>query len=423
MKKQFTSILLHAGLPKTATTSIQTYCSQQASVLRAHDLHYPHSWPSNHAIPLSYIAQSDTHIQRIEQKQTSMHQTQGEPFIRSFRDELNSTTATRLLLSSEFISGFNIESLQRLKTFLVDSTDTFQIIIYLRHPVSLAESLIPTMLWQGRTRIHIEQYLRMAIRNYIQTRIKNLIHVFGQDAITIYTYEDARQHPHSVVGHFVEQINIPFVTNDQTEYVRNTRTSQIACDIVDFYNQHVLTAGQHPSIRHNLLRKMAGSPFRLSQSQRNELMELSKPDREWIYQNLGVDYRDWPQFQHDNHVSTPEATKHEIINLLNFATPEEKSIILDYILHRNIPISTDELKVISQSIIAQKRFLNNVEKSNYTHTDNIYMTCAAILASHEMYESAIKMLEYALIFNAQSNHLHDKINEYNQIIASRSQAQ
>lgn len=423
---RFDSIILHVGLPKTATTSIQNYCSQQAQSLGEQGIHYPTSWPSNHSIPIAYIAQSRTHIERItikNQHQPNLLSNTAQEWIESFQDEIQSTNAETLLLSSEIIPNFDVSSLHHLNQYLRQFTKSISLIMYVRHPVALAESLIPTMLLHGRIpRQHVDQRLHKLLHNYTKIRIQRLRRVFGPEALAVFAYEDARQHPHTSVGHFLDRIGVKMVESETMLYTQNTRPSQLSCDILDIYNRHVV---QSPTThtRDNLpkLLELTGPPFHLSTQQRHELFMASQSDREWIYNNLHIDYRELPVVAtHSQSLSTSDTHIQEtLVRVFNILSPALQRATVEHLQTNPSELfDTHQVEFFMQSSVAKQRFFAHLPHNLVMRSDMIYVTCAAVLAAHNDFATAITLLQHALRLNPSSAHIQQKLHEYHTYISS-----
>lgn len=423
--KQFKSIILHVGLPKTATTSIQNYCHHHVIYLQSHGIYYPTMWPSNHAIPIAYISQSHAHIDRISKKHQHQDQVDRvQDSIEAFQNDIQSTDAETLLLSSEIISSFDESSLINLYRYLRTFTTTISVIMYVRHPVALAESLIPTMLMGSRiSRSQIDQQLRIFMCNYTKSKVQRLQHVFGRDALSIFAYENGRLHPHSSIGHFLNSINLnPFDANTQL-YTQNTRPSQFSCDVLDIYNRHTIQSPTNLT-QDNVFKllELAGSPFSLSAQQRQEIFEISKSDREWIHTTLNIDYRELPApTTHSNKQNTTDTSlKDSIVSVFNDLSPALQRAILEHLQTNESNLFNEhQMLFFNQSYEAKHHFVANVPHRQMIRSDTMYLTCAAVLAAHNNYEAAVMLLQHALQLNHYSVHIQQKLHEYSAHISSK----
>lgn len=423
---RFASIILHVGLPKTATTSIQNYCSQQAKSLEKHGIHYPTSWPSNHSIPIAYIAQSRIHIERItikNQQLPNLYCNTAQGWMEFFINEIQSTNAETLLLSSEIIPDFDESSLHHLNQYLHQFTKSVSLIMYVRHPVALAESLIPTMLLHNRiTRHQADQRLHKLMHNYTKIRIQRLQRVFGHDALKVFTYEDARQHPNTSVGHFLDRIGVKTIESGTFPNTENTRPSQVSCDILDIYNRH---KQQSPPThtRDNLIKlfELTGPLFHISMQQRHELFMASQSDREWLYSNLHIDYREPPVVStHSQSLSTEDTKyKESVVRVFNTLSPTLQRATVEHLqTNASDLFDTDQMEFFMQSSVAKQRFIAHLPHNQLMNSDTIYVTCAAVLAAHNDFAAAITMLQCALRFNPSSAHIQQKLHEYHTYISS-----
>lgn len=412
MQKKFKSVILHVGIPKTGTTSIQTYCIQNVTQLREHGIHYPSSWPENHTVVLPYILDESYQNNRISPQKHEEYLN--IDWLGLLDSEVEHTSAQHLLLSAEGISGYPISALQKLKSLLSKYADTIDVIVYLRHHVSLFESRLPQMLrtTNNITIQEVETILYQKISNYIKFTLLRLNRVYGREHVTVYSYENASTHSHSIVGHFLEHLAIPYINNPESIPTKNIRLSDVGCGILDTYRKQLLHTHKSNEMDNiNQLLQIKAPPFIINEEQRNKIMTHSATDRNWVHTHYGIDYQDLPE-------STNTQLHHEEIDTASLfdtfskLSPNLQDATISYLQQTNL-LSAEKLQLLIQSQQAKLHVTTFLTNQRNFKLSSMYLACAFVLASHNNYASACKLLEYALIYHPDEPFLHKKLGQYN----------
>lgn len=200
-------IIVHAGLPKTGTTSIQEALYQHRGVILENaQLLYP-SISDNHtnALCTMFLEKPETHIaNRMAGRLTS---EQVAPYKAScyeaLENEIKSTEWTTLLLSAEGLSNLRAVELTGLRDWLLQYCENIEIILWLRNPVSYSISVTQQLLKGGR--LLEEMYRDPPLANF-KGRGNNFIHVFGRENITFRVFEECMKHPSGILGSFLDDL-------------------------------------------------------------------------------------------------------------------------------------------------------------------------------------------------------------------------
>jgi hypothetical protein len=290
-----------------------------------------------------------------------------------------------------------------------------KIIMYVRHPVNLAESLVPTLLWYGGfPRVEIDQILLLKFQNYFKSRIQKIENVFGNDNLIITSYEAAQNHPNRIVGHFLDQINVAYQPFDAASFAFNSRPSQISCEIINRYNLN-LAQSTNLDTADNIhkLYQLEGDVFKLPDAQRKNIYEINKSDSHWLYEYTQIDYRDFPTQTSQMQSAHDSQNKMSLFSLFNVLTPTLQRATIDYLNeHQHDLFDDDQITFLTQSHTAKRRFINNPKINPRISIESMYISCAAVLAAHNDFDMALRLLNYAQIYNQESDHIKQKIEEY-----------
>lgn len=160
MERTRPGVVLHIGTEKTGSTSLQQFLRQRSGDLQRSGL-----WPARCAgLETSRLLATVCLPPSDREDEQLLSLTDGSPAARAalrrrlltdLRDELAALpTGGRLLFSSEHLHARlrRSEDVQRLRQLLLEAgAGPVQVVVYLREPVALAESLYSTWIRSGRT--------------------------------------------------------------------------------------------------------------------------------------------------------------------------------------------------------------------------------------------------------------------------------
>jgi hypothetical protein len=218
MKKK---VILHVGLHKTGSTSIQLNCKLYAEQLLNAGIYYPKfssdNW-ENHSVPLSLICQDKPWYKNhslnslYDSNETAMLAALA---MRNFlMSELIGNNSKKILFSAEDISGFTLEELENLKSILSDFDELeFEIIMYVRHPIN---SILSNAQELVRAGVHSLSHIfeQGNIQNAEQ-KIKNLQSIFGPECIQVYNFDEVVADFNDVTAHFFKLLECSHIETEQ----------------------------------------------------------------------------------------------------------------------------------------------------------------------------------------------------------------
>lgn len=232
-------IILHVGLHKTGTTSIQETLYYNNHLLEKKGFFYPKCWPANHSFPLysSFCDKPEKYRQNIYAKADPKKIIDtNKSYLFNLKQEYQEHFSDHLIISGEDISNLtqkNINALKRYLEMITHDSNTFQILIYLRDPVTLAISLVQEWIKGG---FNFNQSLlntKKEIHGLYQNKISKFQNVFGRENVHIYTYESTLSETNGPVVHFLKTLGFTNTAIDQFHFITsNPSISQPGADIV-----------------------------------------------------------------------------------------------------------------------------------------------------------------------------------------------
>ena len=317
MKKiKVDEIVIHAGLHKTGTTSIQASLNspKNEKILSSQDWLYPKEWPENHSIPVYSVFCSQPELYHINARQNlSGEQIRdiNEAYVNYLKKEVSLKCPKKLIISGEDISKLGQDELLRFKRFLHSTfnPDVIKVIVYVRHPVLLATSRLQQKIKNGRHTLTSGLLeVDLSKRGHsIRQPITNLVSVFGQEMTEVYSFEEAVKESHGLVGHFLTVLSFNRNEIDRFQIMkRNESLSLLAAEIISFVNERIpffVRNRSHGSkmckVANHALRQnedtrpienIQGDKFEISWDKVEELKEKYNDEITWIRDHYAIDY-------------------------------------------------------------------------------------------------------------------------------------
>lgn len=223
--------LLHIGLPKTGTSSIQAFCVQNHEFLLKHGLLYPSSGlqgQAHHLFARAFCpSEKEASLGWIEKVDRNQ-------LINNFVAELDEVKPSTVLITSEAFGDVSvleslIKELNSLALF-----DSIEVIVYLRRQDEYMEAKYSTDRRAGITDLSTEEYYltRKGDTNYLWL-IQQLERICGKSKIQICLF-DKKVIGDSLIKEFFESRLGIFVPDEaDTNIVVNTRLTRDALEFLD----------------------------------------------------------------------------------------------------------------------------------------------------------------------------------------------
>jgi len=369
-------VYLHIGYNKTATTSIQASLGQSVTVLKDEGYLYPVfndilNQSTSHLYHFSNYCKTNPEkvVQNLQygSQAADFAQTNKEKFINSLSNQLAHFSGNKMIISAEDLIMLNIEEIINLKSllncFTANDCDV-EVIIFVRHPVTYAQSSIQQGVKTGYNTIQSRtRELVNLLKDFESKVIKNYSKSFGISSIKVVRFEDAIQHPFGPIGKFLTIIGFPeekFGLFPQLNI--NESISFEAAIILSAINGHFpkVINKQWNSERNNLpLSKiilLPGQKFSLPFADQIQIWNTSQNDRDWLIENFGIEPY---EFSQDSISTTDNLWRVETLNQLEKIIPdlsaELKSIVaqvLDSEISKSDARISDESKKLMRNLIS-----------------------------------------------------------------------
>ncbi len=230
MKK---TLIIHIGSPKTGTSSIQAYLTENREKLKKHNFLYPLSGilesKGNAQHHLSFAIR-EKYPEWIKEKN---YKNKNELYM-SLKKEIDNSNCQTVFISSESFSSFDQESIQKLSYEIEKLNCTVQIICFVRRPDLWIESWYSQVVKGHPFSSNTFQKFIKSNKIDIFKKLKIWQNIFGYEYIKIINYEKAGK------GGILELINtyleLPMMEKIEN---KNISPSNTCIEVLKFLNKNL----------------------------------------------------------------------------------------------------------------------------------------------------------------------------------------
>ena len=301
MSGRFEKAIVHIGLGKTGSTTIQNALLAHAQELDASfstyfptDFSDPRAFAGNHSLFLrSMFAEAPEELQfnkvvGLDSRERAL--AADKSLLRQYQAGFESTSAKTLLLSAEGIGHFDGASLQRLARWLDSVAGSIEVIACIRHPRhALAAEIQQRVKGGGRLE---NLFARPPFYRYSEL-FARLEDSFSKEAIRVYDYA-VPCHANTIVSTFFAKIGAPVTITEQEQERSNAGISHEATYLIDALNRlrPQLESGQVNPLRSvgdlAAFVDIPGSRFTPPQAAYETLDSLAAHELHWLHENYGL---------------------------------------------------------------------------------------------------------------------------------------
>ena len=342
MGNRYRRIILHAGLHKTGTTSIQDNCYRQRELLLQEGIVYPSfKFRDKNIVNHSDCITADICKKPGGYGAAFRQQVEADPFvlrqaIRPQMDELlQEPRADTLVLSGEGVADYDDIDLQALLARLQAHTDELRVVAYIRSPQSSLESILQQRVKSGQIVDPSD------LKSVVRQRYERLRDNFSK-YLEIFNFHDAIEHPGGIVGHFMALLGVPEDKLTGIDFKNaNERVTREAYKIMLALNRQYPVYPLKEQFVHGVKRKpydlhpltsLPGQPFKMDAFIGSELYDATMKEGALLESELGFRFPDMsrevgePMWQENTLLSLEMAIR-------SLKSPKLQAAAADFILN------------------------------------------------------------------------------------------
>ncbi len=384
------TILLHIGVHKTASTTIQNTLHRERVKLMEEGVLYPvfkvgNTAISNHSIPFYslFMLKPETYHFNVSQDFTTPQAIQQlhQNYHIQMEEQLSAFEGETLIISGEDISHLNKHELENLKSFLLENTSrdaNIMIVMVCRHPVSRFRSALQASICNfGMTMGKATDY-HLSRSGLYRNLLNQLSGVFGRENITVLKYEDLVLHKFGPAGALLEMVDGSLPENIKPEIFRDnqTRTYETVLLLNAINQTFPQTSGYelHPErmiALNTLFEGMPGQKFMLPIGLSGKVWqayaedvnwlcrEFSLPEYSFLNEDLKPDFLVWSSetldFIDGVIPNLPTADRNTVIRFLNEMKSQQYGIRTKIISKENIEVLINKIHDRNLTYLSGKR--------------------------------------------------------------------
>ncbi|MEL6677081.1 MAG: hypothetical protein AAFQ51_00165 [Pseudomonadota bacterium] len=292
-------LILHAGLPKTGTTSIQNAFYRTRDLLLGDArMLYPSVAPNHtNAVCTMFLKNPETHItNKIGMLKADFDLARVRvDYFEALEADMARGEWDTVLISAEGISNLSAEEIAGFRDWALEYVDTFEVVFWTRDPVKYTVSVIQQIIKGGQTIKSLADDLPLP--NF-RGKISNAIAVFGAEAVKVRDFESAITQEDGIVGAFCRDVGL---TADLTARIvehatrDNEALSLEAAMMLDRLNElRPLFDNDGAQARRTggeiqYLQAVRGNRFDIPFALRKACHEQSRADVAWLNKTFGLD--------------------------------------------------------------------------------------------------------------------------------------
>lgn len=198
------TLVLHIGMPKTGTTSIQEALGESAKALRKQGIYFPAKKPYNHSITFLPLFLRNPRYSLAFKKDgittEAGAQKRANALKKYWRGQFSRFKSGTFIISAEGMTVYRAEQIESLQAFIEGVFDEVKVIVYVRPPVEAIKSYWGQLL---KTFSHDESkqdYLARVIKNHRYAFIEEWANAFGKENVIVRPFVKA----HFYNGHLLD---------------------------------------------------------------------------------------------------------------------------------------------------------------------------------------------------------------------------
>lgn len=292
-------IILHAGLPKTATTSLQgALFAGRESLLEQCGIFYPGAEPNHtNALCTAFLDDPRQHITNKTRGMTDLDVLLAEAAaIRErFAEEIRAADPQVVLFSAEGMSNLSRTELGKFREWAAQFCDQIEVLYYVRNPIRYTTSVMQQHIKGGE--VLDNMYFAPPLGSF-RGRLTNAIRAFGRENVAVHTFEDMVRHPGGISTHFLHAIGVEnekVITEVREKCItENESMSQAAALILSSLNRQrpLFVDGQRAQRRTfselATISQIKGAKFSLPDEVVDRIILMSLEDIGWLSATFGI---------------------------------------------------------------------------------------------------------------------------------------
>lgn len=284
--RRLSRLWLHIGLEKTGSTSILETLRASGNALTVAGLEIPRGRHDQRALSHAFREAPMVELSQLNLGGIEQERAYRLGLLEELHTQLCHTQAEEALISDEMLAGLSEEEAKELAKFLEPLADEVRVLAYVRSPIDAALSLSQQLIKTGHA-LYSEMVEKPAYRS-VKQRLKVYWSAFGRNAVTVRVFDRNRLH-HGLIQHdLLNAIGHSKLTDRLTLHNSNESITLAAA----LLKSAMTRLSPIPVRHHAFLMAITGPAFSLPTSAQARAEEITRKDRLWLQQSLGLTFPD-----------------------------------------------------------------------------------------------------------------------------------
>lgn len=295
-------IIIHIGMHKTGTTSIQAMMYENISLLHKHGIYYP-NMDSNHSMMITSMFAKLPHTKNMLKKEGYVTEQQVSELKNQYKNalekELKNPKIKKVIFSGEEISLLDKEELDDFSQWLAQFSKSTTIICCTRNPVDWYNSRIQQMLQARKKDITALCDFLCSDTKRTYMAIKTYVDHFGKDNIILYDFDKNKK---QIYNKFLQSCDIDekLVSKLLSKPIKleNESLSQEGSLVLSALNRLKPCNKNKTNDDVTAIRRISGKKYKLSKSAMTRVIEHNEQAIQWLATNFPdecASYKLWQQ--------------------------------------------------------------------------------------------------------------------------------
>lgn len=248
-------LVLHIGMQKTGTSSIQQTLGESREILKKYNVYYPVIENFNHSFDFNPIFIDNPHKNSIHFKIKGIN-TKIEAELEKHRLkkmwslEFEKNNYENFIISAEGLSILNKNGVLELRDFTKKYFDTVKIIVYVREVEGYINSFMQQRIKEGVTTLDKFNYIKDS--QYYKDCIENYVQIFGKENIIVRVFDKKFFKNGNLIEDFFDSLGIDINIGKLKIRTTNESLGQNAVIFLSEYNK------MYPTLINNEVNKNRG---------------------------------------------------------------------------------------------------------------------------------------------------------------------
>jgi hypothetical protein len=343
-------IIIHIGLHKTGTTSIQKTLGLNCENLANEGYCYPtfrfdNREFYNHSSPLLslYLEKPLTYHMNVRFGIDSFEKLQNQHrcYLEQLASALNTDHST-VIFSGEGLSVLSLDGIKKFKRDMEEmstSSLSFRIVCCVREPVAFWTSDFQQRVKGG---IVSDKFLDEKTKDHFYSRLHNYVEIFGFSSLNVYSFEEAMNYPQGICSFFLKRAAPGLNWTPTADNRVNESLCKEAVELILYINKCAgfwvegeICEGRISGDL-NPLFTLQGKTFSLSAGKQRKIIDDSRCDRQWLNKHFGIEYSDREISVPAEGDSWKDVTLSQLREVIKKLKPHFRGLVVNYLRDKAI---------------------------------------------------------------------------------------